>query len=134
MNAPEPVLTSSRIRSVATASFFDITLAAINGIDGTVAVASRSAYKRAVGRHQVGRLRGDGAPHLVHLRLDLRRGQVGSQARDRFQLVEGAAGVAESSPGELRDRQAHGGRERSEDQRHAVSDPSGRMLVHGGQL
>ena len=44
MNAPDPAFTSSRIRSVRTASFFDITLAAINGTDGTVAVASRSAY------------------------------------------------------------------------------------------
>ena len=44
MNAPAPAFTSSRIRSVSTASFFDITLAAISGIDGTVAVASRSAY------------------------------------------------------------------------------------------
>jgi len=43
MKAPEPVLTSSRIRSVPTASFLDITLAAIRGTDGTVAVASRSA-------------------------------------------------------------------------------------------
>ena len=43
MNAPLPAFTSSRIRSVSTASFFDITLAAISGIDGTVAVASRSA-------------------------------------------------------------------------------------------
>ncbi len=43
MNAPDPVFTSRRIRSVSTASFFDITLAAINGIDGTVAVASRNA-------------------------------------------------------------------------------------------
>ena len=43
MNAPDPVFTSRRIRSVSTASFFDITLAAINGIEGTVAVASRNA-------------------------------------------------------------------------------------------
>ena len=43
MNAPEPAFTSSRIRSVSTASFFDITLAAISGIEGTVAVASRRA-------------------------------------------------------------------------------------------
>ena len=43
MKAPDPAFTSSRIRSVTTASFFDITLAAINGTDGTVAVASRSA-------------------------------------------------------------------------------------------
>ena len=43
MKAPEPVFTSRRIRSVPTASFLDITLAAINGTDGTVAVASLSA-------------------------------------------------------------------------------------------
>ena len=45
MNAPLPVFTSSSTRSVPIASFFDITLAAINGTDGTVAVASRSAYR-----------------------------------------------------------------------------------------
>ncbi len=43
MNAPEPAFTSRRIRSVCTASFFDMTLAAISGTDGTVAVASRKA-------------------------------------------------------------------------------------------
>jgi hypothetical protein len=43
MKAPLPAFTSSRIRSEPTASFFDITLAAISGTDGTVAVASRSA-------------------------------------------------------------------------------------------
>ena len=42
MNAPLPTLTSSRIRSVPIASFFDITLDAMSGIEGTVAVASRS--------------------------------------------------------------------------------------------
>ena len=40
---PAPAFTSSRIRSVSTASFFDMTLAAISGIEGTVAVASRRA-------------------------------------------------------------------------------------------
>ena len=44
MNAPEPAFTSSRIRSVRTASFFAITLAAMRGTEGTVAVASRRAY------------------------------------------------------------------------------------------
>ena len=43
MKAPEPDFTSSRIRSESIASFFAITLAAISGIDRTVAVASRSA-------------------------------------------------------------------------------------------
>jgi len=43
MNAPLPALTSSMIRSVATASFLHITLAAISGMLATVPVASRSA-------------------------------------------------------------------------------------------
>ena len=44
MNAPLPAFTSSRIRSVPTAIFLDITLAAMSGMLATVAVASRSAY------------------------------------------------------------------------------------------
>ena len=44
INAPLPAFTSSRMRSVSTASFFDITLEAMSGTLGTVAVASRSAY------------------------------------------------------------------------------------------
>ena len=43
MKAPEPAFTSSRITSASIASFLAITLDAINGIDGTVAVASRKA-------------------------------------------------------------------------------------------
>ena len=43
MKAPDPTFTSSRMRSVPTASFFDITLAAMSGTEGTVAVASRRA-------------------------------------------------------------------------------------------
>ena len=43
MTAPLPAFPSSRTRSGPIASFFDITLAAMSGIDGTVAVASRSA-------------------------------------------------------------------------------------------
>ena len=43
MNAPLPAFTSKSTRSVPRASFFDITLAAMSGIEGTVAVASRSA-------------------------------------------------------------------------------------------
>ena len=44
MNAPRPNLTSSTIASAPAAIFLDITLDAINGTDGTVAVTSRSAY------------------------------------------------------------------------------------------
>ena len=43
MKAPFPAFTSRRIRSVPTASFLDMTLAAMRGMLDTVAVASRSA-------------------------------------------------------------------------------------------
>ena len=43
MKAPSPAFTSSRITSLPSASFFDITLAEISGMLPTVAVTSRSA-------------------------------------------------------------------------------------------
>ena len=43
MKAPPPVLTSSTSPSIPSASFFDMIEAEINGIDSTVAVASRRA-------------------------------------------------------------------------------------------
>ena len=46
MKAPEPALTSSTTASAPVAIFLLITELAINGIDSTVAVTSRSAYRR----------------------------------------------------------------------------------------
>ena len=46
MNAPEPVLTSSTSASRPSASFLDRIEATISGIDSTVPVASRTAYRR----------------------------------------------------------------------------------------
>jgi hypothetical protein len=43
MNAPDPVLTSRTSAEVPSASFFDMMLAAIKGIESTVAVTSRIA-------------------------------------------------------------------------------------------
>ena len=43
MNAPSPTLTSSTSRDAPAAIFLDMMLVAISGIDGTVAVTSRSA-------------------------------------------------------------------------------------------
>ena len=45
MKAPPPVLTSSTRPSIPSASFLDMIDAAISGIDSTVAVASRKAYR-----------------------------------------------------------------------------------------
>ena len=42
-NAPDPVFTSRTRPSSPSASFFDMMLAAMSGIDSTVAVTSRSA-------------------------------------------------------------------------------------------
>ena len=46
MNAPEPDLTSMISASRPAASFLERIDATISGIDSTVAVASRSAYRR----------------------------------------------------------------------------------------
>jgi hypothetical protein len=45
MNAPSPVFTSRTRPSIPSASFFDMIDAAISGIDSTVDVASRRAYR-----------------------------------------------------------------------------------------
>ena len=55
MKAPRPNLTSSTIASAPAAIFFDITLDAMSGIEGTVAVTSRSAYSSL----SAGTIRGD---------------------------------------------------------------------------
>src|ERR671936_451898 len=46
MNAPSPTLTSRTIASAPAAIFFDMMLAAISEIWSTVAVTSRSPYRR----------------------------------------------------------------------------------------
>ena len=45
INAPLPTLTSNTIESAPLANFLDIIEDAINGIESTVAVTSRKAYK-----------------------------------------------------------------------------------------
>ena len=55
MKAPRPNLTSSTMASAPAAIFFDITLEAISGTEGTVAVTSRSAYRSL----SAGTMRGD---------------------------------------------------------------------------
>src|SRR5438128_2139104 len=55
MNAPRPNFTSRTMASAPAAIFFDITLEAMRGIEGTVAVTSRSAYSSL----SAGTMRGD---------------------------------------------------------------------------
>ena len=129
MNAPLPAFTSSRIRSVPTASFFDITLAAIRGIDGHGGGGVAERVEGAVGRDEVGGLRGDRAADLVDLAFERGGLEIGAEARDRLELVERAPRVPEAATRELGHRQAERGGQRREDQGHAVGDAAGRVLV-----
>ena len=61
--------------------------------------------------------------------LDLAGRQVRPQPRDRLELVERSARVAEPAARQLGDRQPERRRERRERQRHAVGHPAGRVLV-----
>ena len=134
MNAPDPAFTSSTIRSVPTASFFDITLAAISGSDSTVAVASRSAYSGPSAGTRSADCAATAHPIALDLRSQLVRAEIGAQARDRLELVERAARVAEPPARELRHRQAEGGAQRREHQRDAVGHTAGGVLVDGRRV
>ena len=133
MNAPLPTLTSSTSAAVPSAIFLDMIELAISGIDSTVPVTSRSAYS----------LRSAGAspapaaqitqPSRVQHRDHLGSGKPGPPAGYRLQLVQGAAGVAEAAPGQLRHGGAAARDQRGEDQRDLVADPAGRVLIDGGR-
>ena len=129
MNAPRPNLTSSTIASAPAAIFFDITLDAIKGIDGTVAVTSRSAYMAL----SAGTMRGDCAATAMPISRTWRMNRAGlevdGQPRHRLELVERAAGVRQRAAAQLRHLHAARRRERGRDQRHLVADAAGRVLV-----
>ena len=86
---------------------------------------------RLVGRHEVGRLRAHREADRLDLRDQLVAGELGAHAGDRVELVERAAGVAEPAAGELDHLHAELGRERGDDERGAVADAAGRVLVDG---
>ena len=86
---------------------------------------------RLVGRHEVGRLRAHREADRLDLGDQLVAGQLGAHARDRVELVERAAGVPEPAAGELDHLHAELGRERRDDERRAVADAAGRVLVDG---
>ena len=82
-----------------------------------------------VGRREGVRLADDGAARLAHDALE--REEIGLRdiARDRIELVERAAGVAEAAARDHRHEGAAGGEHRREHERHVVADAAGRMLV-----
>ena len=128
--APEPTLTSITSASSPAASFLDRIEATISGIDSTVPVASRIAYSR---RSAGARSRGLADDRAARARARPRRKRVAVGrrvvARDRVELVERAAGVAEAAAGDHRHRAAAGRDDRREQQADLVADAAGRVLV-----
>ena len=129
MNAPSPTFTSSTSRLAPAATFLDMIEVAISGIDGTVAVASRSAYMRRSAGTRASVWPATRHPHVAHLRDQLGGRQVDAEAGDRLQLVERAAGVAQAAAGELRHRHPARGHQRRHHQRRLVAHAAGRVLV-----
>ena len=129
MNAPRPVFTSNTIALAPPAIFFDTIEAAISPTLAMVPVRSRRAYKRLVGGHEAFALGRDRAADALDLRAKRFRRERGAHAGDRLELVERAAGVAERAAREFRNRHAAGRDERHDDQRDAIADAAGGVLV-----
>ena len=132
MNAPEPVLTSSTSASRPSASFLERIEATISGIDSTVPVASRTAYRRrsAGARSAVWPTIAQPASRTTRWITSV----AGTRrvAGDAVELVQRPAGVAEAAAGDHRHRRAARGEDRGEHQRHLVADAAGRVLVEHG--
>ncbi len=96
-----------------TASFLDITLAAIKGIGRHRRRRVPEGVERAVRGHELRRLRRDRASHLPDLPPDLLRREIRAEAGDRLQLVQRPARVPEPAARELRDRESERGGDRA---------------------
>ncbi len=82
-----------------------------------------------IGWSQSIRLADDGAASLAHDALEGEKIGLGGVARNRIELVERAAGVAEAAARDHRNEGAAGGEHRAEHERHVVADTAGRVLV-----
>ena len=82
-----------------------------------------------VRRRDLRRLPDQHAPQRHQLGLRLGQRDLGAESRNRFELVERAAGVPEAAPRHHRDGDAAGGDERRQDQGHLVADAAGRVFV-----
>ncbi len=129
MNAPRPALTSSTSASIPSAIFLLMIDAVMSGMLSTVAGDVAQRVERLVGRRDLGGLADHAAADLGQHPLELAEQQADAEAGDRFELVEGAAGVAEAPARHHRHDDAAGGGERREDQRGLVADAAGAVLV-----
>ena len=131
MNAPVPTLTSSTSAPVPSAIFLLMIERRDqrDRLDGAGDVAQR--VELLVGRGQPVAGRADHRADRLELREHLLVGQRRPPARDRLELVERAAGVAEPAPGQLGHGDAARRDQRRQRQRDLVADAAGRVLVGG---
>ena len=131
-NAPEPRFTSSTRPVSPSASFLLMMLAAMSGIDSTVAGASRSAYifRSAGAISAVWPISAQPIRATCASRFGER--QVGAKAGDGLELVERAAGVAEAAARHHRHGDAAARDQRREHERHLVAHAARRVLVDHG--
>ena len=97
-------------------------------LDGGRDVAQR--VEPLVGRDEVVRLPDDRQPGASDLAYELVAIELDAKARDRLELVERPAGMAEPAAAHLRERHAARAHDRAERDRGLVADASGRVLVH----
>jgi hypothetical protein len=87
------------------------------------------AVKPPVGGRDIGRRADDGAADIGHDLLQILDGDIRAIARDRLQLVERAARVAEAPARDHRHVGPAGGQRRRKQERGAIPHPACRMLV-----
>ena len=101
-----------------------------DALDGAGDIAER--VELLVGGHDLRRLADHGAADLLQDGAELGHAEVDLEARDGLELVERAAGVAETAAAHHRDLEAAGYGERGEDERDLVADAAGGVLVDLG--
>src|SRR5207247_9770616 len=72
----------------------------------------------------------DGEPDVAHLLHELLRGQLDAEARDRLELVERPAGVAQPAAAHLPERHAARRHDRADSERRLVAHAAGRVRVY----
>ena len=94
------------------------------------------SVERLVRRGERRRLTDDGAAHVCDLPAEGRVVQIDAHAGDGLQLVQRAAGEAQSAAGHLGHFHAAGGHQRHENQRGGVAHAAGGVLVglHAGNV
>src|SRR4029453_15437995 len=85
-----------------------------------------------VGGDELGRLTDHGEADVAHLAHELVTGEFDAESRNRLELVQRPAGVAEPAAAHLPEGDAARGDQRPDDERCLVPYPPGRVLVRDG--